>query len=68
MLRHGAHFEILLRNAIGGEPGRDQPQNPIRETSLMDFDVLSPNAIKQVIVAVSGIGAVMTAKPRPATQ
>lgn len=46
------HFEVLLRNAIDGELGRDQPQNPIRETWLMDFGVLSPNGIKQVIVAV----------------
>lgn len=46
------HFEVLLRNAIDSELGRGQPQNPIRDTWLMDFAVLSPNGIKQVIVAV----------------
>lgn len=46
------HFEVLLRNAIDGELGRDQPQQPIRETWLMDFGILRPNGVKQVIVAV----------------
>jgi hypothetical protein len=49
---HG--FEVLLRNAIDGELGRDQPQTPIRDTWLMDFNILQPNGVKQVIVAVDG--------------
>jgi hypothetical protein len=46
------HFEVLLRNAIDGVLGEDQPQQPLKETWLMDFDVLQPDGIKQVIVAV----------------
>jgi hypothetical protein len=46
------HFEVLLRNAIDGVLGADQPQQPLKETWLMDFDVLQPDGIKQVIVAV----------------
>ena len=46
------HFEVLLRNAIDAELGRGQPQSPIPETWLMDFRVLQPNGVKQVIVAV----------------
>ena len=45
-------FEILLRNAIDRQLGVDQPQTPIRETWLMDFNMLEPNGVKQVIVAV----------------
>jgi hypothetical protein len=45
------HFEVLLRNAIDAELGRGQPQNPIPETWLMDFRVLQPNGVKQVIIA-----------------
>lgn len=45
-------FEVLLRNAIDGVLGEDQPQQPLKETWLMDFDVLQPDGIKQVIVAV----------------
>jgi hypothetical protein len=47
---HG--FEVLIRNAIDAELGRDQPQTPIRDTWLMDFSILQPNGVKQVIVAV----------------
>jgi hypothetical protein len=46
------HFEVLLRNAIDGVLGEAQPQRPLKETWLMDFDVLQPDGIKQVIVAV----------------
>jgi hypothetical protein len=45
-------FEVLLRNAIDGVLGEDQPQLPLKETWLMDFDTLQPDGIKQVIVAV----------------
>lgn len=46
------HFEVLVRNAIDGVLGADQPQEPIRDTWLMDFKVLQPDGVKQVIVAV----------------
>jgi len=45
-------FEVLLRNAIDRQLGVDQPQIPIRNTWLMDFNTLQPNGVKQVIVAV----------------
>ena len=46
------HFEVLVRNAIDGVLGDGQPQQPIKDTWLMDFDILQPEGIKQVIVAV----------------
>jgi hypothetical protein len=46
------HFEVLVRNAIDGVLGAEQPQQPLKDTWLMDFDILQPNGIKQVIVAV----------------
>lgn len=46
------HFEVLLRNTIDGVLGDGQPQEPIKNTWLMDFDVLQPDGVKQVIVAV----------------
>jgi hypothetical protein len=46
------HFEVLLRNAIDGVLGDGQPQAPIKDTWLMDFDILQPDGVKQVIVAV----------------
>jgi hypothetical protein len=46
------HFEVLIRNAIDGVLGADQPQEPLRDTWLMDFNVLQPDGVKQVIVAV----------------
>jgi hypothetical protein len=46
------HFEVLLRNAIDAELGRDQPQAPIEQTWLLDFGVLRAKGVKQVIVAV----------------
>lgn len=46
------HFEVLVRNAIDAVLGDGQPQNPIRETWLMDFAILQPDGVKQVIVAV----------------
>jgi hypothetical protein len=45
-------FEVLLRNAVDRQLGMDQPQTPIRNTWLMDFNTLQPNGVKQVIVAV----------------
>jgi hypothetical protein len=45
-------FEVLLRNAIDRQLGMGQPQTPIRNTWLMDFNTLQPNGVKQVIVAV----------------
>jgi hypothetical protein len=46
------HFEVLVRNSIDGVLGEGQPQEPLKDTWLMDFDVLQPNGIKQVFVAV----------------
>ncbi len=46
------HFEVLVRNAVDGVLGVDQPQEPLRDTWLMDFNVLQPDGVKQVIVAV----------------
>lgn len=46
------YFEILVRNSIDAVLGAGQPQEPLRDTWLLDFSVLHPNGIKQVIVAV----------------
>ncbi|HYM55373.1 MAG TPA: hypothetical protein VES97_08425, partial [Solirubrobacteraceae bacterium] len=40
-----------MRNTIG-VLGDGQPQEPIKDTWLMDFDVLQPDGVNQVIVAV----------------
>jgi hypothetical protein len=45
-------FEVLLRNAVDRQLGMGQPQTPIRHTWLMDFNILQPNGVKDVIVAV----------------
>jgi hypothetical protein len=46
------HFEVLVRNAIDAQLGAGQPDEPLRDTWLLDFETLSPNAVKQVITAV----------------
>jgi hypothetical protein len=46
------HFEVLLRNTIDGTLGHEQPQGPLKDTWLLDFGLLQPEGIKQVIVAV----------------
>lgn len=46
------HLEVLVRNAIDAELGKEHPDEPLTQTWLMDFDVLRPDAVKQVIVAV----------------
>lgn len=46
------HFEVILRNAIDGVLGEGQPQEPVTETWLLDFDTLQPAGIKQAIVAI----------------
>lgn len=46
------HLEVLVRNAIDGELGKQHPDEPLTQTWLMDFDVLRPDAVKQVITAV----------------
>lgn len=38
------HFEIIVRNTIDGVLGESQPQDPIKDTWLMDFDTFSPTA------------------------
>lgn len=45
-------FEVLLRNAIDTVLGQDQPQAPIKDTWLLDFEILQPDGIKQVIIAI----------------
>ena len=39
------HFEVLLRNAVDGVLGRAQPEIPITDTWLLDFDVLRPASL-----------------------
>lgn len=46
------HFEVIVRNSIDGILGKGQPQEPLKETWLLDFDTLQPGAIKRVIVAI----------------
>lgn len=46
------HFEVLLRNAIDGVLGAGQPQTLIKDTWLLDFEILQPDGIKQVIIAI----------------
>jgi hypothetical protein len=46
------HFEVLVRNAIDAELGKGQPDTPLTQTWLLDFDVLRPDGVKQLIVAV----------------
>jgi hypothetical protein len=46
------HFEVLLRNAIDHALGAGQPQTTIKDTWLLDFATLQPDAIKQVIIAI----------------
>jgi hypothetical protein len=43
---------VLVRNAIDGELGKGHPDTPLPHTWLLDFDVLRPDGVKQVIVAV----------------
>ncbi len=46
------HFEVLLRNTINGVLGARQPQTPIKDTWLLDFEILQPDGIKQAIIAI----------------
>lgn len=46
------HFEVLVRNAVDGVLGVDQPQTPIHATWLLDFGVLRPSEVKRVIAAI----------------
>ncbi|HVY95916.1 MAG TPA: hypothetical protein VHA54_03040 [Solirubrobacterales bacterium] len=50
------HFEVIVRNAIDGALGEGQPQAPLKETWLLDFDLLQPGAIKRVIIAIERLG------------
>lgn len=50
------HFEVLVRNSIDRTLGYRQPQSPISDTWLTDFDVLRPNGIRQVINAIDLLG------------
>ncbi len=46
------YFEVVVRNAIDGVLGEGQPQEPLKETWLLDFDTLRPSGIKQVLTAI----------------
>jgi hypothetical protein len=46
------HFEVLVRNAIDAELGKGHADEPLKQTWLLDFDILRPDGVKQVIVAV----------------
>jgi hypothetical protein len=46
------HFEVLLRNAIDGVLARGQPETPIKDTWVVDFDILRPDGIRQVLTAI----------------
>jgi len=37
------HFEVLVRNAIDHALGAGQPQTPIKDTWLLDFETLQPD-------------------------
>jgi hypothetical protein len=50
------HFEVLVRNAIDGELGREDPESPMTETWLLDFEILRVDGVKQVIVAAERLG------------
>lgn len=45
-------FEVLFRNTVDDVLGEGQPQTPIKDTWLLDFEILQPDGIKQVIVAI----------------
>jgi hypothetical protein len=44
------------QRATGGVLGEDQPQEPLTDTWLLDFDTLQPAGIKQVIIAIERLG------------
>jgi hypothetical protein len=46
------HFEVLLRNAVDGILGELQPEAPIAETWLLDFEILRLEGIRRVIGAI----------------
>lgn len=50
------HFEVVVRNALDAALGEGQPQEPLKDTWLLDFGVLQPEAVKQVIIAVERLG------------
>jgi hypothetical protein len=45
-------FEVLLRNTIDAVLAEGQPQTPIEDTWMLDFNLLRPEGVKQVIVAI----------------
>jgi hypothetical protein len=46
------HFEVLLRNAIDGVLGEVQPEDPLTDAWLLDFDILRPEGVKRIITAI----------------
>ena len=49
--------ELLLRNAVDACLGVGQPQAPLTATWVLDFDVLRPWAVRQVVGAVERLPA-----------
>lgn len=49
------HFEVLVRNTIDGALGEGQPQAPVKETWLLDFETLRLDGVRQVITAIDRI-------------
>ncbi|MEX0972554.1 MAG: hypothetical protein WDZ46_04780 [Solirubrobacterales bacterium] len=47
---------MLIRASIDRTLAQGQPQAPIQDTWLLDFEVLNPSGIKQVITAVQRLG------------
>lgn len=56
------HFEVLLRNAIDRTLAEGQPETPIKDTWVVDFDILRPDGIRQVLTAIDRLekGRVVT--------
>ncbi len=46
------HLEVLVRNSVDAKLGKGHPDEPLTRTWLMDFEVLRPDGVKQVIIAV----------------
>lgn len=46
------HVEVLVRTAVDRVLGVGQPSSPVKDTWLLDFDVLDPPGIRQVLTAI----------------
>lgn len=50
-------FEVVIRNASDGILGVGQPREPLKETWLLDFDLLHSGGVEQVIFAIERLDA-----------